>query len=61
MLEHSSEHSASYLSARDEFVQIWGDMASAWGINKTMAQVHALLMISTKPLNSDEVMEKLAG
>jgi len=32
--------------ARDEFVAQWGAMGSAWGINRTMAQIHALLMTS---------------
>ena len=34
-------------------------MASDWGINRTMAQVHALLLIAPEPLSSDEVMEQL--
>lgn len=59
MSEHSSEHSTSYLSARDEFVQIWGDMASAWGINKTMSQIHALLYAETQALHTDEIMDIL--
>ena len=45
--------------ARDEFVTQWGAMGSAWGINRTMAQVHALLMISQEPLSTDEIMEEL--
>jgi DNA-binding transcriptional regulator GbsR (MarR family) len=57
--EHVSEHSSSYLSARDEFVQIWGDMASAWGINKTMSQIHALLYAETQALHTDEIMDIL--
>jgi DNA-binding transcriptional regulator GbsR (MarR family) len=34
--------------ARDEFISQWGAMGGAWGINRTMAQVHALLMTSEK-------------
>ena len=34
-------------------------MGSCWGINKTMAQIHALLMVTTKPLCTDEVMKEL--
>jgi DNA-binding transcriptional regulator GbsR (MarR family) len=45
--------------ARDEFVAQWGTMGSAWGINRTMAQIHALLMTSDRALTTDEVMEDL--
>ena len=44
---------------RDEFVVQWGAMGSAWGINRTMAQIHALLMVSPVPLSTDQVMEEL--
>jgi DNA-binding transcriptional regulator GbsR (MarR family) len=45
--------------ARDEFVAQWGAMGSQWGINRTMAQIHALLMVSPEPMSTDEVMEDL--
>jgi DNA-binding transcriptional regulator GbsR (MarR family) len=45
--------------ARDEFVAQWGAMGSAWGINRTMAQIHALLMTSDRALTTDEVMADL--
>jgi DNA-binding transcriptional regulator GbsR (MarR family) len=45
--------------ARDEFVAQWGAMGSAWGINRTMAQIHALLMTSDTALTTDEVMADL--
>ena len=45
--------------ARDEFVAQWGAMGSAWGINRTMAQIHALLMTSDAPLTTDDVMADL--
>jgi|JI10StandDraft_1071094.scaffolds.fasta_scaffold320109_2 DNA-binding transcriptional regulator GbsR (MarR family) len=48
-------------AARDEFVTQWGALGSAWGINRTMAQIHALLMTSADPLSTDEVMEQLAA
>jgi DNA-binding transcriptional regulator GbsR (MarR family) len=44
---------------KTKFIQCWGQMGSCWGINKTMAQIHALLMVSEKPLSTDEVMEEL--
>lgn len=45
--------------ARDEFVTQWGAMGPHWGINRTMAQIHALLMTSAEALSTDEVMEQL--
>jgi DNA-binding transcriptional regulator GbsR (MarR family) len=47
-------------SAKERFVESWGQMGGAWGINKTMARIHALLMISDEPLTSDDVMRDLA-
>ncbi len=44
---------------RQEFVAQWGSLGKAWGINPTMAQIHALLMTSLEPLSTDQVMEKL--
>lgn len=46
-------------AARDEFVTQWGAIGSAWGINRTMAQIHALLLITTGPLTTDGVMDEL--
>jgi DNA-binding transcriptional regulator GbsR (MarR family) len=42
-----------------KFIEAWGKMAGEWGINRTMAQVHALLMISPESLSADEVMQQL--
>jgi DNA-binding transcriptional regulator GbsR (MarR family) len=46
--------------AQIEFVQLWGNFGSQWGINKTMAQVHALLLTSEESLSTDDIMEALA-
>ncbi len=46
--------------AKGRFVRTWGDMASRWGINKTMARVHALLMAADEPLSTDSVMGELS-
>ena len=46
-------------AARDEFVAHWGAMGSSWGINRTMAQIHALLLITAPPLSTDDVMAEL--
>ena len=45
--------------ARDEFVAQWGALGSHWGINRTMAQIHALLMTAPEPMHTDEIMERL--
>lgn len=45
--------------ARDEFVAQWGALGTQWGINRTMAQIHALLMTVPEPMTTDEVMEDL--
>ncbi len=45
--------------ARDEFVAQWGAMGSAWGINRTMAQIHALLITVPGPMTTDEIMADL--
>lgn len=46
--------------AREEFVSQWGALGTQWGINRTMAQIHALLMTSPQALTTDEVMEQLS-
>ena len=45
--------------AKIKYIQTWGSLATSWGINKTMAQVHALLLVSVKPLSAEEIMEAL--
>ena len=47
-------------AAQAKFIRTWGEMASCWGINKTMARVHALLIASDAALSTDEIMEELA-
>ena len=45
--------------AKEKFIQAWGGFGSQWGINRSMAQVHALLLVSAEPLSTDNVMEHL--
>ena len=45
--------------AKQQFISSWGAFGTHWGINRTMAQIHALLMVSADPLTQDEVMEQL--
>jgi DNA-binding transcriptional regulator GbsR (MarR family) len=42
------------------FVLHFGEMGSKWGINRTVGQIYALLFVSDKPLNADEIAEALA-
>ncbi len=44
---------------RQKFIQSWGTLGSHWGINRTMAQIHALLLISNEPLSANDIMEQL--
>ena len=45
--------------AKQEFIQSWGILGSQWGINRTMAQIHALLMVAPDAMSADDVMEQL--
>lgn len=45
--------------AKEKFIQTWGGLGTQWGINKTMAQLHALLFISAHPLSTEDIMETL--
>jgi DNA-binding transcriptional regulator GbsR (MarR family) len=44
----------------EKFILHWGEMGTRWGINRTVAQVDALLFISPKPLNAEEIAETLS-
>jgi DNA-binding transcriptional regulator GbsR (MarR family) len=48
-----------YNEAKDKFIRAWGTLGSNWGINKAMAQIHALLLMATEPLSAEEIMEEL--
>ena len=41
------------------YIVHWGEMGSRWGMNRSVAQIHALLYLSEKPLNADEIGETL--
>jgi DNA-binding transcriptional regulator GbsR (MarR family) len=50
----------SRLSAvQRKFILHWGEMGTRWGVNRTVAQVHALLYIAPQPLNADDIVEAL--
>ena len=50
---------APHREALERFILSWGEMASSWGINRTMAQIHALLYASEEPFDTDAIMARL--
>ena len=48
-----------FIEGKEKFIQAWGTIGSNWGINRTMAQIHALLLISHEALNAEDIMEEL--
>jgi len=45
--------------AKQQFISSWGAFGTHWGINRTMAQIHALLLVSPDSLTQDDIMEEL--
>jgi DNA-binding transcriptional regulator GbsR (MarR family) len=61
MTEISERYDASELPATArEFVLRWGEMGDRWGMNRSVAQVHALLYLADRPLTADDIAAKLA-
>lgn len=48
-----------FSDAKAQFIQAWGLLGAQWGINRTMAQIHALLLIAPEPMSAEEIMEAL--
>lgn len=61
MIDESGLNSShqTLLAAQDQFILEWGRMSSSWGINRTMAQIHALLLITGTPHTVDEIIDRL--
>lgn len=57
--EPGSPAAACLEAARQRFIELWGQMASTWGVPRSMAEAHALLFIEGRPMNADEVMSRL--
>ena len=47
-------------AATQQFILCWGDMGAQWGVNRSIAQIHALLYLSTRPLTAEEIADTLA-
>lgn len=48
-----------YPEAREKFIETWGTLGSQWGVNKSIAQIQALLLVAPEPLTTDAIMEEL--
>src|SRR6201993_2491828 len=58
-MKHGNNSDTALREARDQFVSQWGVIGSAWGVNRTMAQIHALLITAPAALNTDDIMQEL--
>jgi DNA-binding transcriptional regulator GbsR (MarR family) len=47
------------VEAKAKYIQTWGTLATSWGINRTMAQIHALLLVAPEALSSEEIQTEL--
>jgi DNA-binding transcriptional regulator GbsR (MarR family) len=57
--ENSEQPSAMLTPLMQKFVLHWGEMGTRWGINRTVAQIHALLYLSARPLHAEEIARAL--
>ncbi len=48
-----------FKQTKAEFIAQWGVLGSSWGINRTMAQIHAYLMMAVEPVDTNEIMQEL--
>ena len=46
--------------ATEKFVALWGEMGTRWGVNRTVAEIHALFYLSRQPLNAEDVAAALS-
>lgn len=44
----------------EKYILHWGEMGTRWGVNRTVAQIHALLFLSSAPLNAEDITETLS-
>jgi DNA-binding transcriptional regulator GbsR (MarR family) len=56
----SVEHGNRLTPISRRFILHWGEMGSRWGVNRTVAQIHALLFLSGRPMHAEEIAETLA-
>ena len=58
-MKTSTKQMMDLQEGKEKFIATWGEVGSNWGINRTMAQVHALLLISNDLLSAENIMEDL--
>src|SRR5450830_1957955 len=46
-------------STEQKYILHWGEMGTRWGVNRTVAQIHALLFLANAPLNAEQIVETL--
>jgi DNA-binding transcriptional regulator GbsR (MarR family) len=54
-----TDNTKSLSPVQQKFILHWGEMGTRWGVNRTVAQIHALLFISAKALNAEEIVQAL--
>ena len=59
MTEITDHTAQTHSAAKQQFILYWGDMGGQWGVNRSVAQIHALLYLSTAPLNAEQISEEL--
>src|ERR1044071_6498284 len=59
-LAMGAEKKAGLAPVAEKFILHWGEMGTRWGINRTVAQVHALLYLAERPMPADEISGMLA-
>ena len=60
VLTEMSETSIQLSHVQEKFILHWGEMGTKWGINRTVAQIHALLYIWPEPLNAEQITKTLS-
>src|SRR5215813_11309006 len=59
VLTEMTDNTAALTPIQQKFVLTWGEMGAKWGINRTVAQIHALLYLSPRPLHAEEIASTL--
>jgi len=59
MTNNSSQNALELKPVAQRFVLHWGEMGTTWGVNRTVAQIHALLFIVGRPMHAEEITEVL--
>ncbi|MDO9369426.1 MAG: MarR family transcriptional regulator [Sphingopyxis sp.] len=54
-----AEHYSKLSPAATEFILHWGNLGGQWGVNRSVAQIHALLFVSDRPLHAEEIADML--